>query len=379
MRATIYGGDCRDSMLGLAPSSVDAIVTDPPYGLEFMGRGWDYGVPGRSFFSAMLEVARPGAHLVAFGGTRLFHRQACAIEEAGWELRDMAMWLYGSGFPKAADVSKMVDKAAGAEREVVGKKMSGIANAQESGRHTVGASTQVEVDITAAATPLALAFDGYKSALKPAWEPIIIAMKPLDGTLAMNAERHGCAGFNVDGCRIGSEAMKVTQSTGKKVGRSPSMAIPRTDTEVVGEASGRFPANLMLDEEAGEALDARAGSSVSRYFYSGKATKRDRTYTDPKTGEECVSDHPTVKPQSLMRWLTRLVLPPGRDSLPPEHPLHGKPRVVLDPFLGSGSTGVACVAEGVEHFIGCERVEHFQRISEARLKDAGADTKVVPG
>lgn len=368
-------------MLGLAPSSVDAIVTDPPYGLEFMGRGWDYGVPGRSFFSAMLEVARPGAHLVAFGGTRLFHRQACAIEEAGWELRDMGMWLYGSGFPKAADVSKMVDKRAGAEREVVGTKMSGIANAKEDGRHTIGASSAVEVDITAAATPLARAFDGYKSALKPAWEPIIIAMKPLDGTLATNAERHGVAGFNVDGCRVGDEAMQVTASTGERIGRSPSMAAPLTKTEVVGVASGRYPANLLLDPESAELLDASASTSSapSRFFYSGKANKSDRRYIDPDTGEERFSDHPTVKPQSLMRWLTRLVLPPARDSLPPEHPLHGKPRVVLDPFLGSGSTGVACVAEGVEHFIGCERVEHFQRISEARLKDAGADTKVVPG
>jgi hypothetical protein len=376
VRATIYGGDCRDSMLGLAPSSVDAIVTDPPYGLEFMGRGWDYGVPGRSFFSAMLEVARPGAHLVAFGGTRLFHRQACAIEEAGWELRDMGMWLYGSGFPKAADVSKMVDKRAGAEREVVGTNPN-VPTSQRS------SSVNFEVnsgsaDITIAATPLARAFDGYKSALKPAWEPIIIAMKPLDGTLATNAERHGCAGFNVDGCRVGDSG--ATRRAGKT--GAPSMGGAFTTGHRVEQVdAGRYPANLILDPDFAEHLDAVAstGDGPSRFFYSAKASKSDRRYIDPDTGEERFSDHPTVKPQSLMRWLTKLVLPPDRSTLPEVHPLHGQPRVVLDPFLGSGSTGVACVAEGVEHFIGCERVEHFQRISEARLKDAGADTKVVPG
>jgi hypothetical protein len=241
-----------------------------------------------------------------------------------------------------------------------------------------GSGVDTKVQSPAVAPALARAFDGYKSALKPAWEPIIIAMKPLDGTLATNAERHGCAGFNVDGCRVGETG--ATRRSGETGALSLSGAFT-TGHQVESVDAGRYPANLLLDPESAELLDASASTSSapSRFFYSGKANKSDRRYIDPDTGEERFSDHPTVKPQSLMRWLTRLVLPPARDSLPPEHPLHGKPRVVLDPFLGSGSTGVACVAEGVEHFIGCERVEHFQRISEARLKDAGADTKVVPG
>lgn len=353
MNVTILDGDCRESMLGIPPNSVDAIVTDPPYGIEFMGRGWDHGVPGRSFFRAMLNAAKPGAHLFAFGGTRLYHRMTCAIEDAGWEVRDCLMWLYGSGFPKSLDVGKAIDKKAGAKREVVGTKKGldpkktrpGSAGAA----HSDVAGVTKDFDITAPATKLAKRFDGYGTALKPAWEPIILAMKPMLDGAAVNAKEHGVAGMNIRGARIGDEPMKVTQSTGKKAGRSPSMAAPLTETEVVGVEAGRWPANVVVDPDTAALLGDKA-----RFFYGAKSKKADRVYVDPDTGEEMLSDHPTVKPQDLMRWLVRLASPPGGG-------------VILDPFMGSGSTGVACAAEGVQHFIGCERVEHFQKIARARI------------
>lgn len=207
----VITGDCLEVMPTLAADSVDTIITDPPYGLSFMGKDWDHGIPGPRFWVEALRVAKPGAMLLAFGGSRTFHRLAVAIEDAGWEIRDTIMYLYGSGFPKSHDISKAIDKAAGVEREVVGE--STFAKLRKSSRRVAdGGSPEGGHDlhfggdaiITAPATPAAQEWSGYGTALKPAHEPIIVAMKPLDGTFAENAQRWGVAGMWIDGGRVGT-------------------------------------------------------------------------------------------------------------------------------------------------------------------------------
>jgi site-specific DNA-methyltransferase (adenine-specific) len=198
----LHEGDCRVVLRGLPEGSVDAVVTDPPYELGFMGRGWDrtgiaYDV---AMWAECLRVLKPGGHLVAFGGTRTHHRMICAIEDAGFEVRDCLMWLYGSGFPKSLDVSKAIDKAAGAVREVVGKQRTNVG--MQGGNFTAG-SQSGDVDITTPATPEAAQWQGFGTALKPAWEPICLARKPLAGTVAETVLAHGTGALNIDGCRIG--------------------------------------------------------------------------------------------------------------------------------------------------------------------------------
>jgi hypothetical protein len=216
---TLYCANCRDMMPAMPPDSVDSIVTDPPYGLEFMGKGWDRGVPGVHFWQEALRVAKPGAHLLAFGGTRTFHRLACAIEDAGWEIRDTVMWVYGSGFPKSLDVSKAIDKAAGAEREVLGigaadcvylRRGEPCQGHGDAGKRQSGPT--IHVAATAPATDAARQWDGWGTALKPAWEPIIVARKPLQGTVAANVLRWGVGGINVDACRIPANGETPTGS-----------------------------------------------------------------------------------------------------------------------------------------------------------------------
>lgn len=343
-RVDLRLGDCLDVMRTLDDSSVDAVVTDPPYGLAFMGKAWDHAVPGPEFFAEMLRVAKPGAHLFAFGGTRLYHRMTCAIEDAGWEVRDCLSWLYGSGFPKSHNLR---------------------------GTH-----------------------DGYGTALKPAWEPIVLAMKPTDGTFADNAERWGVAGLHIDGGRVGREPRPEYHSDGTVRSDNLSMSGRNTGRVHTGRVhTGRWPANLVLDDAAAEVLDAEVGNLASgkmragtqrqsnasanaygrfegiattadtpgdsggpsRFFYTAKAGRAERT--DGNT-------HPTVKPTDLMRWLVRLAKPPGGG-------------VILDPFMGSGSTGVACVLEGAR-FIGIEREPEYLEIARKRIARAhGTEAEVV--
>jgi DNA modification methylase len=429
-------GDCREVMATLDAESVDAIVSDPPYGLSFMGKGWDHGVPGVEFWTEAMRVAKPGAHLLAFGGTRTYHRLACAIEDAGWEIRDCVMWVYGSGFPKSHDVSKAIDRAAGAEREVVGKK-------DNKGRAPgniacIGLNVDPEGDpITAPATDAARQWSGWGTALKPAHEPIIVARKPLVGTVAENVLRHGTGAINVDGCRVEGVPPSVPQPRlrpdGVDRGHALGAAVGRNGE--MSQATGRWPANLIHDgseEVVGLFPDARArgnvqasvsesgtgfiggrnqsgseyshgdAGSAARFFYCAKASKSDRdegcegiekrdradqsawvrkcnvcgdTFCDPKTSRpHCGHDdfsfvspsprrnhHPTVKPTALMRYLCRLVTPPGG--------------IVLDPFTGSGSTGKGAVLEGFR-FIGIEREAEYVEIAKARI---GAVAKPAGG
>lgn len=346
--------DCLIALDEEPDNAFDSCVTDPPYGLSFMGRAWDHGVPGVPFWAEHLRVLKPGAYLLAFGGTRTFHRLTCAIEDAGFEIRDCIMWVYGSGFPKSLDVGKAFDKAAGAMREVVGVKTYADGTIAHNGenRHEGYVRPFMEnpewqgTKITAPASDLAKQWDGWGTALKPAWEPIIVARKPLVGTVAANVQAYGTGAINIDACRVpGTDnTTKAWRGAGD---RDREQYRTGTSGKPVPTDVGRFPANLIHDgSEEVEAEFAKAGErktgkggggnmgfhggangdadpdrgfgdtgSASRFFYCAKASKADR-------GEG--NNHPTVKPNALMRYLTRLVTPPGG--------------IVLDGFCGSGST-----------------------------------------
>lgn len=401
----ILQGECREVMKTLEPNSVDCIVTDPPYGLSFMGKEWDHGVPGKEFWALALQASKPGAHLLAFGGTRTFHRLTCAIEDAGWEIRDCMMWLYGSGFPKSHDVSKAIDKAAGAER----KNGNLIGKSGEKRNAMEGGDFRGEYFESEAVSPSARQWSGWGTALKPAWEPIIVARKPLDGTVAQNVQKWGTGGMDIDGSRIG------TDDTRSKTGSRPDFENYRMRPDVVaGSASGRWPANVILDEEAGAMLDGQSGDrpsgtgnknvsnrdernafgkglgagngigiggdsgGASRFFYCAKASKRERNAglegmpevqkplmgefknnpgrTTPKSSPIARANfHPTVKPIALLSYLIRLVCPENA--------------IVLDPFIGSGSTALAAMKTG-RRFIGIEKEEKYIAIAKARIDGA---------
>lgn len=438
MTVTVHHGDSRDVLKTLADASIDSVVTDPPYALAsttkrwanterteatmpkvpvyarstagFMGQKWDTGETAfdPAFWFEVLRVLKPGGHLIAFGGTRTYHRLAVAIEDAGFEIRDQIGWLYGSGFPKSHDVSKAIDKAAGATREIVGKRTGRAASPRtdmRGGRLVGSPDRHLDLSaITAPATDDAKAWEGWGTALKPAWEPIVLGRKPLIGTVAANVLTHGTGAINVDGCRVPSDDdlragagilpmrhhpeiprgrvgepshnQRYTERGGTNFAALPG---PRG-----GDVKGRFPANIIHDgsdeviaafpEQSGggtpakrssdkfrntfgefrgnETEDGIGGSSgnAARFFYSAKADKGDRLG----------SKHPTVKPVDLMAYLCRLITPPGG--------------TVLDPFAGSGSTGMACLREGFDAVL-IEREEKFvadikRRIAHVSGEDA---------
>lgn len=462
---SVICGDCMKVMAGFPANYFDTIITDPPYGIGFMQKDWDTFKPGYlqkkynpsrstapdrktpSFQHAVnagsydysrnsefqqwftiwakecLRVAKPGAIMMVFGGTRTFHRLACAIEDAGWQIRDCMMWLYGSGFPKSMDISKAIDKSKGAERKVVGSRKahdirSGnlMEASQDKGRGTM------EYKYTEAATELAKKWDGWGTALKPAWEPIIVAMKPLDGTFAHNAEKHGVAGLNIDGGRIShNEPIKTTERKEEGNTWSKDSCGLRSKPSTIASASqkGRWPANLILDEEAAAMLDEQTGTlksgamkkpykytntghslgapagetkqihgassgGASRFFYCAKASRAERNAglgglpkklassmpgrRDPDDMSQSKTDndvtnrfctakqnvHPTVKPIKLMEYLCRLTMTPDGG-------------VVLDPFFGSGSTGVGCILTG-RKFVGIEKEQGYIEIARARVE-----------
>jgi site-specific DNA-methyltransferase (adenine-specific) len=351
-RNSIILGDCIEVMRGLPADSIDAIVTDPPYGIEFMGKEWDgFGTPlgfqtwSEQWAREALRVLKPGGHLLAFGGTRMYHRLAAGIEDAGFEIRDTLMWLYGSGFPKSLDVSKAIDKAAGAEREVVGRNPNSregatIANSlYEPG--TVGKTA----NITAPSTEAAKKWQGWGTALKPAVEPIVLARKPLIGTVAENVLAHGTGALNIDASRIGSEertyALTMTSGNFETTGGN------KNEKSGSATVTGRWPANTLWDEEAAAVLDASTPAQPSRFFYVAKSGKHERN------AGGVTNIHPTVKPIALMRYLIKLVTPPGG--------------VVLDPFLGSGTTACAAVLDGFD-YIGIEQGAEYVDIARARIQ-----------
>ncbi|AVO25482.1 DNA methylase [Mycobacterium phage Kykar] len=337
-------GDCRDILTELEDASVDSIVTDPPYELAFMGKKWDNS--GIAFDVEMweqcLRVLKPGGHLLAFGGSRTWHRLTVAIEDAGFEIRDSIAWLYGSGFPKSLDVSKAIDKAAGAEREVVGSKLDRPGyHLSEPGKTNgvLGSGHGLHVDpdarlkasqITAPATDAAKRWSGWGTALKPSFEPIVVARKPLAGTVAANVLEHGTGAINIDACRV-NPGTHVPGGGGFKGGAASRHEGWRRPSHESGEGTeahtlGRWPTNVVLDE-----VQAAELGEPQRFFpvfkYQAKAPTKERPKVDGMA-------HPTVKPLELMRWLVKLVTPSGG--------------VVLDPFAGSGTTVEACLLEGFD-------------------------------
>ena len=398
---TVHAGDCTEVMETLDEASIDVVITDPPYGLEFMGREWDrFGASAFQAWSlgwgrAAFRAIKPGGHLLAFGGTRTFHRLTCGLEDAGFEIRDVLTWLYGSGFPKSLDVSKAIDKAAGAEREP-GRTLvtdgtrgatpnsPGNATCADCGRPARGVNYCTCPRDGGPVTDAAREWEGWGTALKPAWEPIILARKPLAGTVARNVQEHGTGALNIDACRIDGPGAAAgrTRHGGGIPGNGSSYELPDYQAPM---PAGRWPANVALDEDAAALLDTEvgdlgpAGTAVrrnrkpgtmtawmgtrasptgddvtygdsggpSRFFYTGKASTADRN-----NGHGPANTHPTVKPTDLMRWLVRLATPPGG--------------IILDPFAGSGTTGVAARAEGHRAVL-IERDPEYLQIIAGRL------------
>ena len=476
----IYQGDCLDILPTLDAESVDSIVTDPPYGISFMGKKWDYDVPSVDVWRECLRVLKPGGHLLSFAGTRTQHRMAVNIEDAGFEIRDMIAWVYGSGFPKSLNVGKAVDKQGGqnlswfidyilkvadekgisrkeltmlfpskngnptgwlwnkqktqcvtleqyhkikdflnlpfenieeAEREVVGNKTAGLGSGKTYAFTDKNSEANKEIPITKGNSE----WEGYGTALKPALEPITLARKPLsEKSVVENVLKWGTGGINIDGCRVETEEIITNHSRGEESaiskGKYGDSAAQETH-QTAGQQKGRFPANIIHDgsEEVlavfpdtkqtrphdgdGGKLDTRNqgwgfkrmpcslsdnGGSAARFFYCAKASKQDR---DEGCDELPLSDcgmmeddnypiktgsgnlretkrrnnHPTVKPTSLMRYLCKLVTPPGG--------------TILDPFMGSGSTGKAAALEGFR-FIGIELEKEYTAIAEKRIMSA---------
>lgn len=409
MTVRILTGDCRDHLSQIDASSIDSIVTDPPYGLSFMGKGWDHGVPGIEFWVAALRVLKPGGHLLAFGGTRTHHRLMVAIEDAGFEIRDCLMWLYGSGFPKSLDVSKAIDKAAGIlATQSQGANYAGgdYAPRDKAFRSDYGYQY-------APATDLAKQWDGWGTALKPAWEPIILARKPLIGSVAANVTAYGAGALNVDGCRIEGKPEPTRFDPARHSHDGWRMNATGAECAVNAHPAGRWPANVVLDEDAAALLDAQSGErkagsaktglepkaaafsgnlygdaavngqafegygdtgGASRFFYVAKASSAERNrglsglperrvdpvnHTDQRVWDipgshatPRANHHPTVKPIALMQWLCRLVTPAGG--------------TVLDPFMGSGSTLIAASREGF-NAVGIELDPEYAEIARRRI------------
>lgn len=394
----LFCGDSLEVLKNLPENSIDSIVTDPPYGLSFMGKKWDYQVPSIDIWKEVFRVLKPGGHLLAFAGTRTQHRMAVNIEDAGFEIRDMIAWVYGSGFPKALDISKAIGNQFGLEREVVGEKIRlGDSIAYPTNPKPDEHSPLVLIDKggvsntngfdTLPASPDAIKWDGWKSALKPAMEPITLARKPLDGTIVNTVLTYGVGGLNIDGCRIGIDPTIDDPRLGGNGSwnHKENEFFVGLSTTNGSSSQGRYPGNLIIDdsEDVSELFpetksgtlsahhnqDSAPGNgftmgkmervitefrgdsgSASRFFYVAKPSKQDRS-----EGLETPNGHPTVKPTELMRYLVRLITPKGG--------------VVLDPFNGSGSTGKACMYEGMK-YIGVELDQNYIDLSTKRIEFA---------
>ncbi len=469
---TIFCGGNLEVVSSWPSNFISAIVTDPPYGIGFMNKDWDtysdsslehyhkdhsfagnkrpkkasayttrataagsydFTLQGQINFynwmliwaKAMLRITKPGGFLLCFGGTRTYHRLTCAIEDAGWEIRDCMMWLYGSGFPKSHNISKAIDKAKGVKP--VGKKPAygAIASRElidERGWNNINNA----LIMPETQTPLAQLWEGYGTALKPAWEPIIVAMKPLDGTFAHNAERHGIAGLNIDAARVGTS--KNVPASPRRAKQGPAYSDLGKDPATGSgwnKNIGRWPANLILDETSAGMLDLQTGTKkssfmaagtkrqmsdnpnkntygkfnpdevrndtygdsggASRFFYVAKTSRKERNMGMENCEDKLLArsggargaenrgeseylqksidlnrvavvknNHPTVKPLALMKYLCTLLKMPGSDQ------------IILDPFLGSGTTGITCKELGID-FIGIEKEREYCEIAVKRI------------
>lgn len=446
-RVTLINDDCIETMRTLPDNSVDSIVTDPPYGLGFMGKGWDALPPGLEWAEECLRVLKPGGHLLAFGGTRTWHRLAVAVEDAGFEIRDSLAWLYGSGFPKSMDVSKAIDKTrddkgqwreigqwlkihrqdAGFTRQSIAPMLSGHRNNDSAranmsnwenglsfptwdrweelkrlikfpddkdqevwrlngrkgepgehwksrevlserdaygiggkgilGGHAEGAVAKV---LGASKNVAAAQWEGWGTALKPAFEPVVMGRKPLVGTVAANVLEHSTGALNIDASRIVPTDPEAYAAKGASVVGLDSKRNGAAYGEWTGVRTdststiGRHPANVLLDESQAEVLEEQSGAS--RFFYTAKASKAERPVVNGVA-------HETVKPLAIMRYLVKLVTPPGG--------------TVLEPFAGSGTTVEACILEGFK-CIAIEREAEYLPLIEARINRQGATDDSEP-
>ena len=419
MSTTIIHGDCLEELKKLEDNSVDAVVCDPPYGLSntkpqqvadvlkawvtgdtvsvpakrggFMGKDWDSFVPPPAVWEECMRVLKPGGHMAVFAGARTQDLMGLSIRLAGFEIRDTLGWIYGSGFPKSLDVSKAIDKAAGAEREVLSERPAyGIGGNGILNGHSEGATAKV----TAPATSEAQRWDGWGTALKPAIEPIILARKPLDGTVANNVLAHGVGGLNIDACRVQTDddlQKKYPNGPGGNTFGGGRMAITEWN-----QPAGRFPANVLLDEHAAKEMDKQSGWSkspettgrgaggqngkyhpigaqgtvpapgdsggASRFFpvfkYQAKAPKKERPVIVREDGTKV--QHPTVKPLALMEWLVTLITPEGG--------------TILDPFAGTGTTLQAAINKGFRP-IGIEQDADYIQLIHQRLEGGEQSTR----
>lgn len=387
----IIHGNSLEELKKLDAGSVDSIVTDPPYGLSalspaqiseviahwargdldymprgagFMGKSWDAFVPPPALWVEALRVLKEGGHALVFAGSRTQDLMGLSLRLAGFEMRDVIQWIYGSGFPKSHNVSKAIDRGLGVEREIVGvQKMTGTAR-KIKGSNAHGCATagveqnyeQTNIEITKSLSGEGQRWEGWGTALKPAYEPCLLVRKPIKGTVAGNVLKQGTGALNIDGCRIGEEIIK-THGGGTR-------AIEFRHAAYEGsEHRGRWPSNVLFDEESAPLL-----GETARFFYCAKASKGEReagleTLAESNRIEINVNKpqniktprkniHPTVKPIDLMRYLVRLITPKGG--------------TVLDPFAGSGSTGCGCALEKAQ-FIGIERELQYVEIARARI------------
>lgn len=339
-------GDCRELITAMPGNSVDSIVTDPPYELGFMGKSWDstgvaYDV---DLWRECLRVLKPGGHLLAFGGSRTYHRLAVAIEVAGFEIRDQIMWVYGSGFPKSMSLSKTIDKTLGAPVKVgTAFKVAG----KYGNRNLRNPNAERDNHHHEPITDEAKQWAGWGTALKPAHEPIVMARKPVaEKTVAENVLRHGTGAINIDGCRVEGEPVPINKLENWS-GFGQDIR-PKYTQEI--NTDGRFPANFIHDGSE-EVLDLMA--DAARFFYCAKTNKTERNAGG-------ANHHPTVKPIALMRYLIRMVTPPNG--------------TVLDPFAGSGTTLAAAIMEGCNS-IGCELTAEYLPIIEGRVQWAHEQTE----
>ena len=409
----IFCGDCVDVMKSFDDDSVDAVITDPPYGLSFMGKKWDYDVPGVEVWRECLRVLKPGGYLLSFAGTRTQHRMAVNIEDAGFEIRDMIAWVYGSGFPKSLNIGKAVDKLQGNERMVLPNPK---VNQQTEAKNGIYGDYEAAITISKGLS----VWEGWGTALKPALEPITVARKPLsEKTVAENVLKWGTGGLNINVCRVGLIGERCPSGSAKRVYANNKFA----DNKIYGENKktsdfGRFPANLIHDgcdevvglfphtksgsmkkaykyTNSGYSLGKPSGETMqfhdsdegcaSRFFYCAKASKAERNNgcdglearklddsrkegdpggDNPRNRGVNVqrNNHPTVKPLALMEYLIKLVT---REN-----------GMVLDPFIGSGTTAVACCRIN-RNWIGIEREKSYVDIALRRLKPFLEQRKLV--
>ncbi len=429
MKWSFTCGDVLEVVRTLDSTSFDGCLCDPPYGIEFMGKSWDHGVPSKEVWTEVLRVLKPGAFLMAYGGTRTHHRLMCNIEDGGFEIRDCLMWLYGSGFPKSLDISKAIDKAYGVKREDKFEGAferrsgpTGNKRCEKCNKWLVsGNPCKCPRPQDAAVSNEAKVWDGYGTALKPSWEPCIVAMKPTDGSFAENALKHGIAGLNIDAGRIEGIPPSVPQPTfNSPTGKIYGFKFGEGRNGEMSQATGRWPANLILDEEVGEMLDEQSGElssgalkhykekhtnassykmnrdknyikdidygGASRFFYCAKVDNEEREagimgikhlYGQSGGAQQAIRDgdekylqeniglnriktvrnpHPTLKPKDLNRYLAKLILPPEGN------------RKILCPYSGAGSEVIGALLAGWDEAVGIDKEQSYIDIAEQRCR-----------